>query len=349
METAKLSYDLPPELIAQYPAESRSQSRLLVLDRGKDALADSCFAEIAGFLEPGDCLVLNDTRVIPAKFFAHRRSGGAIQGLFLASTPDGLWEVMLRNARRLKEGRQILLHCREGKNTYEATVCRRLGEGRWLLKIHSDEQAHNILEDIGFMPLPPYIKRTDNVKADEMDQKRYQTVFARRPGAVAAPTAGLHFTGELIEQLRKFGVKIAYITLHVGEGTFKPVTARRLDEHEMHSEWYSIDEETAGVINSVKQKGRRIIAVGTTSVRTLESVADNGKVCACEGATSLFIRPGYQFKIVDAIITNFHLPRSTLLALVAAFAGLERVMQAYKHAIEKRYRFYSYGDAMLIV
>ena len=245
--------------------------------------------------------------------------------------------------------KQIVLKNKTSEDFCEAQVQEKQGEGLFKLKISCDKDCETILEEIGFAPLPPYIKRAGDIEQAEIDKERYQTVYAETAGAVAAPTAGLHFTKELIEQLKGKGIKFAYITLHVGVGTFKPVTAETLEEHKMHSEWFSINENTANLINETKKNGGRIIAVGTTSVRTLESAAEQGRVKAISGSTEIFIKPGYEFKIVDAMVTNFHLPKSTLLALVGAFAGLDKIFTAYNHAIEQRYRFYSYGDAMLII
>jgi len=349
MRTQDLDYYLPPELVAQKPIDVRSESRLLVLARNSGQITDSTFNKIGNFLRSGDCLVLNDTKVLPARFFAKRSTGGKLESLFLSESSAGLWEVMLKGADKVKTDEQITLKNRKGEDFCLAQVQKKKGEGLFTLKILCDKDCETILEEIGFTPLPPYIKRDIDIKQDEIDKERYQTVYAVSAGAVAAPTAGLHFTKELIGQLKDKGLKFAYITLHVGAGTFKPVTTETLEEHKMHSEWFSITEETANLINETKKNGGRIIAVGTTSVRTLESATEQGEVRAMTGTTEIFIKPGYEFKIVDAIITNFHLPKSTLLALVGAFAGLDKILTAYNHAIKQRYRFYSYGDAMLIV
>lgn len=349
MKTDELDYELPPELIAQQPSDIRSTSRLLVLRRG-DALIDTYFERIGDFLRPGDCLVLNDTKVVPARFFAQRTSGAKIEGLFIREAAPGVWEALLKNAGRLKLGETISLldHHRQVFCAMQAQEAH--AEGMWRLKINHTADAYRILEAIGIMPLPPYIKRKDAGKdIVATDKERYQTVYARHAGAVAAPTAGLHFTDALIEQLTQQHIQFAHLTLHVGIGTFKPVTAKTLEEHQIHSETYCLDERNAAIINDAKANGGRIIAVGTTSVRTLETIAQGGKVVPQSGATRLFIKPGYQFKIVEGMVTNFHLPRSTLLALVGAFAGLENIMAAYRHAVEQRYRFFSYGDAMLIL
>lgn len=349
MRTDELDYELLSELIAQRPARVRSEARLLVLERGRDGLIDSRFDEIGEFLRGGDCLVLNDTKVLAARFFARRGSGGKVECLFLEEVSGGFWEVTVKGARRLRVSEVIYLKDAEGRDFCEAEVVEKKDEGKCLLRVVAESSAEAILERIGFAPLPPYIKRGTDLEQAARDRARYQTVYAARRGAVAAPTAGLHFTDELIERLRGRGIIFAYVTLHVGEGTFRPVTAETLEEHAMHEERFSIDAENAGVINAVRAQGGRVIAVGTTSVRVLETAAAAVKVEAMSGTTKLFITPGYRFKVVDGMVTNFHLPRSTLLALVGAFAGLEETLAAYRHAIERRYRFYSYGDAMLII
>jgi S-adenosylmethionine:tRNA ribosyltransferase-isomerase len=349
MKTKELDYDLPAELIAQQPAKNRTQSRLLVLDRKKGQLTDTTFAAIADFLRKGDCIVLNDTKVLPAKFFAKRKTGGKLEGLFLHQQDNGLWEVMLKGLGKIKIAERIELTDVTGKTFCCAELIAKKAEGKCLLKVEVEGTAHKILERIGFPPLPPYIRRNTDLNQALKDKLRYQTIYARIPGAVAAPTAGLHFTKKLIDGLKQKGVESAYVTLAVGEGTFKPVTAETLEEHKIHEEQFSIDEKNAGLINRVKKTGGRIIAVGTTSVRVLETVGTQGQLSATGGATRLFIRPGYKFQIVDAMITNFHLPQSTLIALVGAFAGLDKILAAYKHAVEKKYRFYSYGDAILIL
>jgi len=364
MKTEKLQFYLPPELIAQQPLPVRSDSRLLVLDRANGSLTDSRFRRLGDFLAPGDCLVLNDTKVLPARFFARRRTGAKIEGLFLAEITPGDWHVMLKGAGKIRPGEKFCLSmfsrrrhaCPEPAERGDgpadicsAEIIQKKPDGSCRLKIDAQEQFQNILKRIGFPPLPPYIKRDDDLAVAAMDKQRYQTVYARRPGAIAAPTAGLHFTNHLIGKLKRSGIAFAYVTLHVGTGTFKPIKTENVDDHKMHQEWFSIDAENAAIINAAKKNGGRIIAVGTTSTRALETAATGGEIRATSGATGLFIKPGYKFEIVDAMITNFHLPKSTLLALVAAFAGLEKILAAYQHAIKKRYRFYSYGDAMLIV
>lgn len=348
MKTEQLNYYLPTELIAQWPVDIRSDSRLLVFNRSTSELIDSQFSKIGEFLSPGDCLVLNDTKVLPARFFGRRSTGAKLEGLFLAESQTSKWDVMLKGARKVNTGEVVFLKDNTGEDFCQAKIIDKNNKGKCLLKIESDTNAESILDKIGFAPLPPYIKRGDNLRQAAIDKQRYQTVYAHKVGAIAAPTAGLHFTDELIEQLKTAGICFAFITLHVGLGTFQPITAANIEEHEMHEERFSIDEDNGQIINTTKEKKGRIIAVGTTSVRVLESVVSNSSVKAAAGTTDLFIKPGYKFKMVDAMLTNFHLPKSTLLALVAAFAGLENTLTAYRHAIEHQYRFYSYGDAMLI-
>jgi len=351
MEILKFNYFLPPELIAQKPAENRSGSRMLILRRSDGSLTDSRFAQIGRFLQKNDCLVINNTKVIPARFFAQKGTGAKIEGLFMAQQ-DNKWLVMLKNSSKIKAGQPIFLLDRNQKQYCSAAVEEKLEEGKWLIRPESQLATDKILEAIGFAPLPPYIKRPQPVAEYELDTNRYQTIYARQNGAIAAPTAGLHFTTEILEQIRAMGISIAQVTLHVGAGTFLPVKTETLEEHKIHSEEYCIDAENAEIINNAIQAGGRIIAVGTTSVRTLETVAiaaDGRKIIPSKGHTRLFITPGFKFQITDAIITNFHLPKSTLLALVAAFVGLDKTMEAYNYAVEQKYRFYSYGDCMLIL
>ncbi|HSV26297.1 MAG TPA: tRNA preQ1(34) S-adenosylmethionine ribosyltransferase-isomerase QueA [Sedimentisphaerales bacterium] len=351
MRTELFNYELPPELIAQHPAPVRSDSRLLVLNRAAGTWTDTVFNRIGNWLKPGDCFALNDTRVVPARFYARRRTGGGMEGLFLEEKAAGRWLVMLKNAARLRPQEKITLISRNAEDFCEAEAVEALGEGYWILDVESPLPAFEVLEEIGAPALPPYIRRQRPDKNPHIgdDRNRYQTVYAREQGSVAAPTAGLHFTDALIEELKAQGIGFARLTLHVGAGTFKPVTTDTLDEHRMHSERYSLDEENANRINVARKSGGRIVAVGTTTVRTLEAIGRDGSVQASNGATDLFIKPGHRFNVVDAIVTNFHLPQSTLLALVAAFAGLDFTMAAYRHAVEQKYRFYSYGDAMLIL
>ena len=349
MRTDDLHYELPPELIAQIPAQRRKTSRLLVMDRMANTLADRVFRDLIEYLNPGDCLVLNNTKVLPARFYAQKRTGGQLEGLFLLEDSPGRWQVLLKNARKINSGDCIELLDRHLNPFCKVTAVKAEGLGQWVLTPESPIDAMTALEKIGFAPLPPYIKRTKEDQDPQEDLDRYQTVYADRAGAVAAPTAGLHFDKALLDQIQQMGVKIAYVTLHVGIGTFRPVQTETLDDHPMHEERYEISEQAAAVINETAQAGGQIVAVGTTSVRTLESVAKNRTIHAEKGKTRLFIQPGYEFQIVDAIVTNFHLPKSTLLALIGGFAGMAEIMQAYRHAIEQRYRFYSYGDAMLIL
>jgi S-adenosylmethionine:tRNA ribosyltransferase-isomerase len=348
MKTDVLDYNLPPELIAQAPAAVRSDSRLLVVKRASGELIDSRFKRIGDFLMPGDCLVLNDTKVLQGRFFAGSTGGAKLQGLLLTESSPGFWQVLIKGLRKIKVGETIYLADRQGSPFCDAEVLEKSAEGKCSLKLKTDADLETILAKIGFAPLPPYIKRTNDAAKDEADRSRYQTVYARKAGAVAAPTAGLHFTNKLLDELAEGGVRLAYVTLHVGAGTFRPVKTETLEEHKIHQERFTIDEENARIINQARKNRGRIIAVGTTTVRTLETATDDSGIRPASGETELFIMPGYDFKAVDAMITNFHLPRSTLLALVAAFAGLENIMAAYRHAIEQRYRFYSYGDAMLI-
>ena len=349
MRTELLDYKLPPGLIAQQPLAVRSRCRLLVVNRQSGKLTDAQFDHIDRFLRPGDCLVLNDTKVLQAKFFARRASGARLEGLFVSEGPDRVWTVYLKGLGKVRIGETIRLRDRKKADFSTAEVIEKLSDGKCRLQMDCSEPAEAILSRIGFPPLPPYIKRNDDAKKAAVDKVRYQTVYARNAGAVAAPTAGLHFTKRLIGSLKRRGIRFAYVTLHVGPGTFRPITARSVEEHQMESERFSISTKNAEVINETKHKGGRIIAVGSTSVRTLESAATARKVRPLGGETTLFISPGYRFNVVDGTVTNFHLPKSTLLALVAAFAGPENILSAYRHAIEQRYRFYSYGDAMLIL
>ena len=349
MRTEKLDYDLPSELIAQEPLAVRSDSRLLVLNRSSGDMLDSRFDRVGDFLSSGDCLVLNDTKVIPARFFAQRSTGAKLEGLFLTEQISGIWTVYLKGIRKLKPGDRLVLKDRQKADFCEAILLEKIDQGKCRLELKTDMDAYTILETIGFPPLPPYIKRDDNVAMAAVDMPRYQTVYARQAGAVAAPTAGLHFTEPLIERLKHGDIRFAFITLHVGAGTFKPISTENIEDHRIHREHFSLSEENAGIINEAKENGGRIIPVGTTSTRVLETIAMDSKITTADDTTELFITPGYVFKMTDAMITNFHLPRSTLLALVAAFAGLEKILDAYHHAIDQRYRFYSYGDAMLII
>lgn len=348
MKTEDLNYSLPDDLIAQHPSQQRKQSRLLVLDRAEKSLTNRHFSDLLEYLRPGDCLVLNNTKVLPARFYAQKKTGAKLEGLFLHEESPGRWQVLLKNARKIKSGESIDLLDRTGEIWSQALATPSETEGQWLLRPECSAEILTALDQIGLAPLPPYIKRGRGDTDTAEDLNRYQTVYAARPGAVAAPTAGLHFDKTLLNSIGQLGINIAYITLHVGIGTFRPVQAETLQDHPMHEERYHIDSTASEIINNTVDSGGRVIAVGTTSVRTLESVAENRHVQPQQGATKLFIRPGYEFKIVDAIVTNFHLPKSTLLALVGAFAGMDVILNAYRHAIDKKYRFYSYGDAMFI-
>lgn len=353
MHTDELNYELPPDLVAQQPTAERTQSRLLVLDRIRDALTDRHFFELGDFLHPGDLLVLNNTKVLPARFFAQRKTGARLEGLYVCATKSDTWEVMLKNARKLKSGETFFIQSPDGNHEVPTTFLKQLTNGHYRIKIPGCSDPLVMLDRIGYAPLPPYIKRSADAAQGVVDRQRYQTVFAETNGAVAAPTAGLHFTDNLLTQLQEQGILTATITLHIGIGTFKPVTAERLEDHNIHAEQIVIDETCVQAVNSAKIEGRRVVAVGTTSTRALESAAvaqgDHWRLEPFAGPTNLFITPGYRFKIIESLITNFHLPKSTLLALVGALAGMDRIKAAYGHAVKERYRFYSYGDAMLIL
>ncbi|MCI8828907.1 MAG: tRNA preQ1(34) S-adenosylmethionine ribosyltransferase-isomerase QueA [Ruminiclostridium sp.] len=340
MKTSDFYYDLPPELIAQTPIQRRDASRLMTLDRETGAVGHRHFYELPTMLRPGDCLVLNDSRVLPARLIGQRMpSGGACEVVLLTDRGENVWECLVRPGKKLREGAQLSF----GEGRMTAQVQTVLENGNRL--IHFDCQGIFLeqLETLGRMPLPPYIKK------ELQDGERYQTVYSKAVGSAAAPTAGLHFTKELLEQLQGMGVKLCFVTLHVGLGTFRPVKAENLDEHEMHSEYCLIPQETADIINETKRAGGRVICVGTTSCRTIESWAgEGGQLTACAGWTNIFIYPGYHFKVLDALITNFHLPESTLIMLVSALAGREHVLEAYRQAVKEQYRFFSFGDAMYI-
>ena len=341
MDLNEFDYDLPKELIAQDPLEDRSASRLLVLDKMTGAREHRIFREIPELLEPGDCLVINNTKVIPARLIGSRESGGTVEVLLLKRIPgmENSWETLVKPGKKARIGTKIVF----GGGLLTGEVTDIIEEGNRIVRFSFDGIFEEILDKLGQMPLPPYI--THELK----DKNRYQTVYAKYDGSAAAPTAGLHFTKELLEQIREKGVDIAEITLHVGLGTFRPVKADKVEEHHMHSEFWQIGEEAAAKINAAKARGRRVIAVGTTSCRTLESAAkEDGTVEAGSGWTDIFIYPGYRFKCIDALITNFHLPKSTLVMLVSALAGRENILSAYAEAIRERYRFFSFGDAMFI-
>ena len=341
MKTSDFYYDLPEELIAQDPLEDRSSSRLLVLDKKTGETEHHVFREIVDYLDPGDCLVINDTKVIPARLIgAKEETGAKIEVLLLKRGADDVWETLVKPGRKAKPGTRISF----GDGLLTGEVVDIVDEGNRLIRFEYEGIFEEILDQLGQMPLPPYI--THQLK----DKDRYNTVYAEHPGSAAAPTAGLHFTPELLEKIKNKGVDIAHVTLHVGLGTFRPVKVDDVENHHMHSEFYMIDETAAEKINRAKEKGKRVICVGTTSCRTIESAADeNGRLKACSGWTDIFIYPGYQFKILDALITNFHLPESTLVMLVSALAGREHVLAAYEEAVKERYRFFSFGDAMFIV
>ncbi len=335
-----LDYELPEHLIAQEPAAQRDRSRLLVLRRDTGTIAHHVFRDLPELLAPGDLLVLNDTRVLPARLIGRRVTGGKWEGLFLGVAPDGTWEMLCQSRGKLRSGETVVT---EPGGLRLTMVCQRAGH--WFARPDADGDPTELLEKHGRVPLPPYIRKGE---ARDEDRQRYQTVYAQHAGAVAAPTAGLHFTPEVFAALDQRGVERASVTLHVGLGTFQPIKGD-IGEHHMHREWGRLPGETARAIVRCKDRGRRVVAVGTTSVRVLETVAATGDIREWSGETELFIRPPYEFRCVDALVTNFHLPRSTLLLLVAAFAGEERIREAYRVAVEQGYRFYSYGDAMLIL
>ena len=332
-------YDLPEELIAQTPAEPRDSSRLLVYDRKTGKSEDRVFCDIKEYLRPGDVLVINNTKVLPARMYAYTKNGGRVEVLLLKRQNYTDWEVLVRPGKKAKEGTELVV-----SEELSLTVRSRTPTGERIVEFHFDGVFEDILSRVGSMPLPPYIH--EKLK----DKDRYQTVYCKTDGSAAAPTAGLHFTKELLAEIKATGVQVAEVLLHVGLGTFRPVKEEDLTHHVMHSEYYCVSEEAAGIVNAAKREGRRVIAVGTTSVRTLETVADEkGMLRPCSGDTSIFIYPPYKFKCVDALITNFHLPESTLIMLVSAFMGREQCLALYREAVEKKYRFFSFGDAMLIV
>ena len=339
MKTHDFWYNLPEELIAQTPLEQRDASRLLVLNRETGAVSHRHFYDILDYLQPGDCLVMNDSRVLPARLLGHRPTGGAVEVLLLRDLGNKQWECLCKPGRKMQPGNEVIF----GNGELTATVKEVREDGNRVVEFHYTGIFLEVLERLGKMPLPPYIK------AELQDQERYQTVYSREVGSAAAPTAGLHFTKELLEQARVRGIKTAFVTLHVGLGTFRPVKAEEITDHHMHSELCMMSAEAAEMLNDTRKNGGRIICVGTTSCRTLESlVKDDGRFEAGSKWTEIFIYPGYRFKAMDGLITNFHLPESTLVMLVSAFAGRENVLRAYEMAVQERYRFFSFGDAMFV-
>lgn len=341
LTTEDFDYDLPQELIAQTPLKERDQSRLLVLDSKTGKYQDDYFYNVIDRLNPGDALVMNDSRVMPARLYGVKpETGGHVEVLLLNNTDGDNWETLVKPAKRAKVGTEISFG--DGKLT--ATVTEELEHGGRMIEFHYDGIFMEILDQLGEMPLPPYIKE----KLD--DPEMYQTVYSREIGSAAAPTAGLHFTKELLKKIEDKGVKLVYLTLHVGLGTFRPVSEENIEDHKMHSEFYRLTEDAAKTLNEVKANGGRIVATGTTSIRTLESIGTkfNGEIRADSGWTDIFIKPGYKWQVVDAFITNFHLPKSTLVMLVASFTGRENILNAYRHAVSEKYRFFSFGDAMFI-
>lgn len=340
MKTSDFYYDLPQELIAQTPVEPRDSSRLLVLSKDNGSVEHSIFHNLCDYLKAGDCLVLNNTRVLPARLYGTRTDTGAVVEFVLLKQKQLLtWEVLAGPGKKAKVGHKFIF-----SDELSAEVLEVLPDGNRIIKFDCEGEFYSVLDKVGQMPLPPYIK--EKLK----DRERYQTVYSKELGSAAAPTAGLHFTPEMLTKIENMGVKIAYVTLHVGLGTFRPVKVEEITEHKMHSEHYTVSKETADIINKTKKDGGRVICVGTTSCRTLESVATKyGEIKECSDDTSIFIYPGYNFKCMDALITNFHLPESTLIMLVSAFAGYNNTMNAYKIAVEEKYRFFSFGDAMCIL
>lgn len=340
MELSEFNYDLPQELIAQVPIKNRDESRLLILDRSTQTLEDKIFRDIIDYLEPGDCLVRNNTKVIPARLYGKKDTGANVEFVLLKNIEGDIWEAMVRPGNKLHIGAKVIF----GDGLLTAEILDTTEDGTRKVKFTYDGIFNEILDQIGLMPLPPYIH--ESLK----DNDRYQTVYAKYEGSAAAPTAGLHFTPELLKKIEEKGIDIANVTLHVGIGTFRPVKETNIEDHHMHTEHYYIKQEDADKINKAKLAGKRVIAVGTTSCRTLETIADpkTGMVNVCEGDTGIYIYPGYKFKCIDGLITNFHLPESTLIMLVSAFAGKDYIMKAYKHAVDEKYKFFSFGDAMFI-
>lgn len=340
MNVKDFDYYLPEELIAQHPLQQRDESRLMVLDKKSGEITHKIFKDVIDYLNEGDCLVLNDTRVMPARLIGHKEiSGGKIEFLLLKRTGKDTWETLVKPGRKAQIGTEFIF----GNGELKGKVLDITEGGERIVHFDYEGVFEEVLDRLGQMPLPPYIKE----KLE--DKEMYQTVYSKEVGSAAAPTAGLHFTKELLESIKNKGVKIVFLTLHVGLGTFRPVKVENIEDHVMHSEYYTMSEETADTINKTKEQGKRIIAVGTTSIRTLETIGDeNGKVKEQSGWTDIYIYPGYKYKVVDALITNFHLPQSTLIMLVSALAGREHVLNAYKNAVDNKYKFFSFGDAMFI-
>ena len=340
MKVSEFNYELPKELIAQHPYDKRDEARLMVLDREKQTIEHKVFKDIIDYLNPGDCLVINNTKVLPARLYGEKDTGAKIEFLLLKRINEDFWEVMVRPGNKLKPGTKVMF----GNGLLKAEILEVLDGGNRKVKFEYEGIFNEVLDEIGLMPLPPYI--TERLK----DNNKYQTVYAKYEGSSAAPTAGLHFTKELLEEIKEKGIEIANVTLHVGIGTFRPVKVENIEEHNMHSEHYYIKSEDAEKINKAKKEGHKIIAVGTTSCRVLESVADEntGLVRETEGDTNIFIYPSYKFKCIDNLITNFHLPESTLIMLVSSLAGKDFIMKAYNEAVKEEYKFFSFGDAMLI-
>ena len=339
MELSDFNYYLPEELIAQTPIEKRDESRLMVLDKNTGEIEHKIFRDIIDYLQPGDCLVRNNTKVIPARLYGKKETGANVEFVLLKNLEGDIWEAMVRPGNKLHSGAKVIF----GDGLLRAEILETLQDGTRKVKFEYDGIFNEILDKIGLMPLPPYIH--ESLK----DNDRYQTVYAKYEGSAAAPTAGLHFTDELLKKIEEKGISIANVTLHVGIGTFRPVKEKNIEDHQMHTEHYYIKQEDADKINKAKLSGHRVIAVGTTSCRTIETIADEkGLVNACEGDTGIYIYPGYKFKCLDALITNFHLPESTLLMLVSALAGRENILNAYNEAVKEKYKFFSFGDAMFI-
>lgn len=340
MKVSDFNYELPEHLIAQHPYDKRDEARLMVLDKTNQKIEHKVFKDVIDYLNPGDCLVINNTKVIPARLYGKKDTGANVEFLLLKRIEGDFWEAMVRPGSKLKAGAKVVF----GDGLLKATVLEVLENGNRKVEFEYNGIFNEILDQIGLMPLPPYI-----TEATREDNAKYQTVYAKYDGSAAAPTAGLHFTEELLEKIKEKGIEVANVTLHVGIGTFRPVKVENVEEHEMHSEHYYIKQEDVEKINKAKKNGKRVIAVGTTSCRVLESVADeNGMMKEVEGDTSIFIYPGYKFKCIDALITNFHLPESTLIMLVSTLAGKDFIMNAYNEAVKEEYKFFSFGDAMII-